>query len=46
MSGILSTLGLDLGNDLGLGGTSCSPINVLALGGGVKWCVVVFAAGV
>ncbi|KAI0366465.1 fungal hydrophobin, partial [Pilatotrama ljubarskyi] len=36
MSGILSSLGLDSSSITGLAGTSCSPIDVLALGGGTS----------
>ena len=42
MSGILAGLGVPLGDGLGLAGTSCSPINVLAVGGGMKWSVAIF----
>ncbi|KAI0631629.1 hypothetical protein C8Q77DRAFT_1127958 [Trametes polyzona] len=34
MSSIISSLGLDSESFSGLAGTSCSPIDVLALGGG------------
>ena len=37
MSSILSSLGIDLTDELGLAGTSCSPIDTLSLGGSVEW---------
>ena len=37
ISSILSSLGIDLTDELGLAGTSCSPIDTLSLGGSVEW---------
>ncbi|KAI0739587.1 hydrophobin [Daedaleopsis nitida] len=36
MSSIISSLGIKLEDALGLAGTSCSPVDVLSLGGGVE----------
>ncbi|RDX44329.1 hypothetical protein OH76DRAFT_1301733, partial [Lentinus brumalis] len=36
MSSVLSSLGIDITDDLGLSGTSCSPIDTLGLGGGTE----------